>query len=38
MKRQDIFDAVTNIYNTCEWNFVKEEVAIRPELAGLKLF
>ena len=38
MKRQDIFDAVTMIYNACELNFVKEEVAIRPELAGLKLF
>ena len=38
MKRQDIFDAITNIYNTCELNFVKEEAAIRPELAGLRLF
>ena len=38
MKRQDIFEAITNIYNTCELNFVKEEAAIRPEFAGLKLF
>ena len=38
MERQNIYDAITNIYNTCELNYVKEEAAIRPELAGLKLF
>ena len=38
MERQEILSAITNIYNTCELVYVKEEVAISPELAGLKLF
>ena len=38
MERQVILNAIKDIFNACELNYVKEEVAISPELAGLKLF
>ena len=38
MERKAIYQAITEIFNTCELNYVKEEAAITPSLAGLKLF
>lgn len=38
MERQQILDAIEKIFDACELNYVKEEVAITPELSGLKLF
>ena len=38
MERNKIHQAISEIFNACELNFVKEEVAIHPSLSGLKLF
>ena len=38
MERKEIYQTITEIFNTCELNYVKEEAAITPSLAGLKLF
>ena len=38
MERKEIYQTIKDIFNACELNYVKEEVAIKPSLAGLQLF
>ena len=38
MERSTIYQTITEIFESCELNYVKEEVAIEPSLSGLKMF
>lgn len=38
MEREVILNQIRNLFHACELNYVSEEKAITPELAGLKMF
>ena len=38
MERERILNQIKELFHSCELNYVAEEKAITPELAGLKIF